>query len=480
MPSPVVNGKNALYAWGGCDPPRRQRGRRRHLERAASSGTPTTGQNLGVLFKLPNGENPYGLAADPRDGTIYVGASSCCWVYTYRAQPDDRRLTRRGPTITNNNFKYPSRVTVRDDGWVYVADMLQGQIFVYDAGLNFRFTIATKGGGPTASSGSRAPWRSTAQGRLFVVDAFNFRISVFSETGQFLYKFGSKGTQPQQFAGSDIRGLSLDRANGLEFYAVDGNSNLIKKFELDGDFLLNFGGTGGRVGVVQCCSTPLGKFSDGGRESALDGNGNLWVMDMPNFRAQVFSPSGAPLFQVPGTNAFPNPGGFNYPQGVALDKDNNVIVSDTQNSRIQKFSSTGQFVWQRGLRGRFSGYALNYARGVDTDPRNGDIVLADNFSSLIKKFTADGDPRVDRRRGGHGQRAGGPPVAGRRRTRRDHLRGRLMEQADRGVQRRRDVAAQHHVLRGVHDEGPPWRDGGPGQRRPLRVGLVGQGRVPAP
>ena len=27
---------------------------------------------------------------------------------------------------------------------------------------------------------------------------------------------------------------------------------------------------------------------------------------------------------------------------------------------------------------------------MDTDPRNGDIVLADNFSSLIKKYTADG------------------------------------------------------------------------------------------
>jgi hypothetical protein len=75
---------------------------------------------------------------------------------------------------------------------------------------------------------------------------------------------------------------------------------------------------------------------------------------------------------------------------VTVDKDGNVIVSDTRNFRLQKFNASGQFLWQIGLRGRFSGYALNYTRGVDTDPRNGDIVIADNFSSQIKKFTPDG------------------------------------------------------------------------------------------
>src|SRR5205814_353165 len=158
----------------------------------------TDGTNLGVLFKLPNGENPYGLAVDPNTWTIYVGASSCCWVYSYVRDPNTGTYSQ-GPTITNNNFKYPSRVAVSDDGWVY---------------------------------------------------------------------------------------------------AVDGNSNYINKYELDGNPLIRFGGTGGRVGVTVCCSTPLGKFQDGGRESTVDGSGNLWVADMPAFRAQVFGPEGTPLFQV--------------------------------------------------------------------------------------------------------------------------------------------------------------------------------------
>jgi tripartite motif-containing protein 71 len=386
VPSPVVNGHNALYAWGAATLPDGTVAIG-DIWNASVTRFATDGTNLGVLFKLPSGENPYGLAVDPTDWTIYVGASSCCWVYSYVRDPNTGTYSQ-GPTITNNNFKYPSRVAVRDDGWVYIADMTGGMIYVYDSGLNFRFTIGTKGSNPGQLKQPRA-MAFDSSGRLYVVDAFNFRISVFTANGQFLFLFGSKGTGVGQFAGSDIRGMSLDRTNGW-VYAVDGNSNYINKYDLSGNPISRFGGTGGRTGVTMCCSTPLGKFQDGGRESTIDGNGNLWVSDMPAFRAQVFSPTGTPLFQVPGTNQFPSPGGFNYPEGVAVDSNGNVIVSDSRNFRFQKFNASGQFLWQEGLRGRFSGYALNYTRGVNADPRNGAIVIADNFSSNIKKYDANG------------------------------------------------------------------------------------------
>ena len=310
MPKPVVNGKTALYAWGAATLPDGTIALS-SIWQANVQRFSTTGQNLGVLFKLPNGENAYGLAVDPNDWTIYVGASSCCWVYTFERNPVTGVYTQ-GPTITNNTFKYPSRVTVRDDGWVYISDMLLGQVFVYDANLNFRFTIATKGGQNGQLRQPRAMGFDN-QGRLFVADAFNYRVSVFSSAGQFLYKFGSQGTNVGQFAGSDLRGLSVDRANGW-VYVVDGNSNYINKYALDGTVLGRFGGTGGRQATV-CCSTPLGTFTDGGRESAIDGNGNLWVMDMPSFRAQVFAPNGTPLFAATGPDAYPKPGGFNLPAG---------------------------------------------------------------------------------------------------------------------------------------------------------------------
>ncbi|MDP9298509.1 MAG: NHL repeat-containing protein [Actinomycetota bacterium] len=385
VPGSVVNGKNALYAWGAAT----------MRDGSVAIGDIWNGQvvqyakdgtRLGVLFKLPGGGSPYGLAVDPNNGTIYVGKSSCCSVFKYVRNPATGTYSQ-GSSIVNNAFRYPSRVTVRDDGWVYIADMLVGQIFVYDNAGNFRSTIGTKGAGPGQLRQPRA-MAFDASGRLYVVDAFNVRVSVFTASGRFLFEFGSLGAAQKQFAGSDLRGLSLDRTHGW-VYVVDGTSNYIKKFDLSGNFLMNFGGTGGRA-TKACCAAPVGTFQDGGRESTLDGNGNLWVSDMPAFRAEVFDSSGTPLFQVPATPQFPAPGGYNDPQGVAVDSHGNVLVSDTRNFRIQKFSPSGQFLWQEGLRGRFSGYALNYARGINADPRDGSILVADNFSSVVKKFDGDG------------------------------------------------------------------------------------------
>src|ERR1022692_430528 len=45
----------------------------------------TSGNLLGILFQTngKSGANPYGLAVDPNDGTIYVGSAQCCGVQVY-------------------------------------------------------------------------------------------------------------------------------------------------------------------------------------------------------------------------------------------------------------------------------------------------------------------------------------------------------------------------------------------------------------
>jgi DNA-binding beta-propeller fold protein YncE len=376
VPSPVVDGHAGLYGWGAATMNDGSviigdiwNGRVVHF---AKDGT-----WLGVLFRTAG---PYGLAVDPGDGAIYVASSACCTVERW-VRGSGGAYARSG-SITNSGFRYPSRVTVGDDGRVYIADMLLGKIFVYSRAGGFLFSFGSKGGAPGQLRQPRA-MAFDASGRLFVVDAYNSRISVFTAGGSFLFTFGSG-----QFSGSNIRGLSIDRAHGW-IYVVDMGADLVKKFDLSGQLLLSMGGSGGQ-NATQCCSTPVGKFSDGGREDTVDGNGNVWVGDMANFRAQVFSPSGTPLFAVPDPPEPPAPGGYNNPQGVAVDSAGNVIVSDSWNFRIQKLNASGQFLWQRGVRGRFSGYALNYPRGVNADPRDGSIVVADNFSSVIKKFSADG------------------------------------------------------------------------------------------
>jgi sugar lactone lactonase YvrE len=216
-----------------------------------------------------------------------------------------------------------------------------------------------------------------------VVDNYNLRVQVFSSTGQYITKFGSGGTAPGQFSqGQDLRGLAVDKANGW-VYVVDGANGFVNKFNLSGTFIRRFGGLGSNDG----------QFSGGGRNVTVDGDGNVWVGDMPNFRFQKYDPNGNFLFAVPNPAEPPPDGGFNQPRGVAVDAQGNIFVTDTNNWRIQKFNAAGQFVtaWGRRNGAQSDGNGFNYARGIAVDRANGDVLVADTDNHLIKRFDNDGE-----------------------------------------------------------------------------------------
>jgi sugar lactone lactonase YvrE len=143
------------------------------------------------------------------------------------------------------------------------------------------------------------------------------------------------------------------------------------------------------------------QFVGGPREVAVDGDGNVWVGDMPGFRAMKFDSSGNFLMQVPNPAEPPPGGGFNQPRGVAVDQDGQIFVSDTHNWRIQKLDNdTGAtFLTDWGNRGG-GAYGFNYQRGLAVDRRNGDVVVADTDNHMIAKFTNDGQFRWEK--GGFG------------------------------------------------------------------------------
>ncbi len=143
LPSPFVSGHAALYGWGAAT---LADGSviigdiwNRRVVHFATDGT-----NLGVLFNLPAGFDPYGLAVDRSTGVVYVGNSGCCVVQ--RWGPGAGGYTQL-TSITNSAFKYPGRVAVADNGDVYVADMTLSKIFVYDSNGNSLFSFGSQGPG---------------------------------------------------------------------------------------------------------------------------------------------------------------------------------------------------------------------------------------------------------------------------------------------------------------------------------------------
>lgn len=79
----------------------------------------------------------------------------------------------------------------------------------------------------------------------------------------------------------------------------------------------------------------------------MDSNGTVFVAGYANI--QKFTTDGTFLGQWGSVGS--EAGQFNSPSGIAIDGDGNVYVVDTRNHRIQKFTSDGEFLGWWGREG---------------------------------------------------------------------------------------------------------------------------------
>lgn len=331
----------------------------------------TDGTLLGTAVPRDgNHQAPFGIAVDLRDDSIYVSDTD--------GGRNIDKYDRNGNYLfsfgSQQIFKYPSWLAVDSTGRVAVGDSTGNKVVVFNDQGTKLYQFGTSG---TAAGQFKDPrgMAFDANGNLYVADLGNQRIEVFAVGA-------SSATFLRQWSvvGGDFRGLAVDDQNGW-VYLVNSGKGMINKFDLQGNPLLSWGGFG----------TAPGKFLDGGRGITVDGDSNVWVGDMPNFRAQKFSPTGQYLLQAPNPPAPPPPGGFNMPGSVALDAAGNIFVMDTFNWRVQKLAPSGAFIKQWGRRGGATvPYAFQYPHGIAVDTQDGSVVVADTDNTAIKKYTNDG------------------------------------------------------------------------------------------
>src|ERR1019366_865692 len=127
-------------------------------------------------------------------------------------------------------------------------------------------------------------------GNVWIADQGHHRIDI--------YPNGLTGTKPTKTilppggVGStfDMRGLAIDTKANLAFVA-NGQNCLVQEFNANpsspnyGQFITNFNGVGSSGS--NCGSGP-GQFGDGARDLAVAGNGDVWVADLADFRAEGF------------------------------------------------------------------------------------------------------------------------------------------------------------------------------------------------
>ena len=111
-----------------------------------------------------------------------------------------------------------------------------------------------------------------ADGRLYVTDTMNFRVQAFGPDGAFLSQFGKLGDAAGDF--DKPKGIAVDSAGHI--YVVEGLNDAVQVFDESGRLLLVFGESGSGDGQFWLPS------------GIAIVNDIVYVSDSANRRVQVF------------------------------------------------------------------------------------------------------------------------------------------------------------------------------------------------
>lgn len=163
------------------------------------------------------------------------------------------------------------------------------------------------------------------ENNLYVSDEYLNRITIFTEDGDYVSHWGTKGDGPGEFNGPS--GITID---GDTLWLVDAKNHRIQSYGLDGTFKSQFGDFGSDDGQL---NMPWG--------ICLDQDGLIYVADWRNDRIQVFNQDGE--WQASFGSSGDGPGQFKRPNAVFVDKDGDIYVCDRENDRVQILAPDGRF-----------------------------------------------------------------------------------------------------------------------------------------
>ena len=219
---------------------------------------------------------------------------------------------------------------------------------------------------------------AVGNGRVFICDSDNHRITIFTDTGAWISHFGSFSS----ISSMDARGIAVDANGNVYICHVDsgGGSNppsLIFKLSPDLNFVKSFGVAGSGDGKWKYASY-----------LAIGPNQRLYVVDSGNHRVQYFDLDGNFLGKFGGEGT--GNGNFQWPFGIAFGKNNKVYITDRENRRVQIFDLDGNFLGMFGSPGTFDGQFENPVH-ISVAPDGTVAVVDDSSQDVIKLFSPEGE-----------------------------------------------------------------------------------------
>lgn len=253
-----------------------------------------------------------------------------------------------------------------DEKKLYVASNASGKTLVVDLERStLRRFANVEGKSATAPFGVA----TDGAGNVYLSDHVQGVIWAYSPEGKFLLRFGEGHLDR-------VTGIAIDRQRQV-LYATAGASSRtdhhrVEVFSLKGEHLRTIGTRGHDPGMFNVPAN-----------LAVARDGTLYVVDMLNFRVQIFDPQGA-LVGMFGTIGSGQPGTFEKAKSIAFDSFGNIYVVDSQQAAVQLFNPKFQPLMAFGGRGSEPGY-FAMPTAIVIDSRN-HIFVADFGEGAVNEY----------------------------------------------------------------------------------------------
>ena len=263
-----------------------------------------------------------------KDGKLLVTDAFHAWVQVFDAQSGAFVARFGGKGDDDHHLDKPEGIAVDPAGDIYVADYNTGFVKKYDPGFKWKLTFSEYGTAP--GQNIKSEFMDFHDGKLFMPEAGNHRVNVFSPDGKFESLFGGMGTEPGKMNNPEAVRINSEG----KIYVTDLKNDRIQVFGKDGKQIAAWGKTGVEPGEFKA---PAGL--------AIDAQDRLYVTEIGNDRVQVFDKDGK-FLTMWGTKGAGN-GQFGNLHGISVDRKTGwVYVADRENHRIQVFDGNGKYETQ--------------------------------------------------------------------------------------------------------------------------------------
>jgi sugar lactone lactonase YvrE len=237
----------------------------------------------------------------------------------------------------NKPFDKPMDVTA-NSSFTYVSDTNNKRVLAFDVGGNLLFSFGEDG---TGKGQFKFPYGISTddEGRVFVADLYNGNISMFNEKGKFIDYFAQK-TMIEKKISSPAALRIIDK----KVYVTDIKTNKAYVFDLNGKLLLEVGKPGVNEGEF---NAPNG--------ITADEEGNIYVVDTANQRVQIFDKKGKFVKIINGSKNGKGESIFVNPRGIGIDNRGIMYVVSNLTHLVYGFDKDGNKVFEFGGMGENNG-----------------------------------------------------------------------------------------------------------------------------